>query len=87
MEMNSRQRTNFLVLTFQRQEGIEDTEAERDLQDSDVGYIWFVRDLFLGKYMHVLIILLLLLYRLSKRGDKQQQIQVLLNKQKTTLYK
>ena len=23
MEMNSRQRTNFLVLTFQRQEGIE----------------------------------------------------------------
>jgi hypothetical protein len=49
MEMNSRQRTNFLVLTFQRQEGIEDTEAERDLQDSDVGYIWFVRDFIFGQ--------------------------------------
>ena len=49
MEMNSRQRTNFLLLTFQRQEGIEDTEAERDLQDSDVGYIWFVRDFIFGQ--------------------------------------
>ena len=47
--MNSRQRTNFLVLTFQRQERIEDTEAERDLQDSDVGYIWFVRDFIFGQ--------------------------------------
>ena len=49
METNSRQRTNFLVFNFSKTRRDRDTEAERDLQDSDVGYIWFVRDFIFGQ--------------------------------------